>query len=277
MLLVTGASGYLGAELLRRRPDAYGACLTRPERVAPERRVVVDVRDASAVRAAFERLRPSTVIHAAYRQDDRATTLDGAAAVAEAAAALEARLVHVSTDVVFDGERDGAYDEDDEPRPLTPYGEAKAAAERMVAAAYPGALVVRTSLLYGGAEPGPQERLAADPGALFFRDELRCPTHVGDLASALLELAQLDRAGVLHVAGADVLDRLEFARLLARSQGLDPGALRSTTVAESGQLRPRNCALACDRARALLATRLRGARDVLGRSAKPMAAEGPPS
>ena len=135
--------------------------------------------------------------------------------------------------------------------------------------------MVRTSLLYGGAEPGPQERLAADPDALFFRDELRCPIHVGDLAAALLELAELDRAGVLHVAGADVLSRLEFARLLARSQGLDPGALRATTVAESGQLRPRNCALSSDRARAPArhpaARRARGARPERG----PDGARGP--
>ena len=265
MLLVTGASGYLGSELLRRRPDATGTYLT-----GRARGFALDVRDAAAVRAAFERVRPTAVIHTAYRQDDRATTLDGARAVAQAAASVEARLVHLSTDVVFDGEKEGSYREDDQPCPITDYGRAKADAEREVAAAHPAALIVRTSLLYGAVRPGPQERLAADPHAIFFSDEVRSPTHVGDLARALLELVGLDQCGVLHVAGADSIDRLELARLLLEARGADPSRLRSTTVADSALARPRNCALSSARARDLLATELRGARTVLGAPRPPL-------
>ena len=118
-------------------------------------------------------------------------------------------------DVVFDGEKGEPYTEADEPAPLTDYGRAKADAERGVLAACPAALVVRTSLIYGGERPGPQERLAADPDATFFTDEVRCPIQVGDLADALIELAATERSGVLHVAGADRVSRAEFAQLLA--------------------------------------------------------------
>jgi dTDP-4-dehydrorhamnose reductase len=259
-LLVTGGSGYLGSELLRRRPDAVGASRSAGIRL--------DVRDADAVRAVLGRLRPAAVIHTAYRQDDRATTYDGAVNVAEAAAALGARLVHLSTDVLFDGEKSGAYVEEDEPRPLTDYGRAKADAERAVREACPDALIVRTSLLFGAAEPSGQERAVLDAAAgrtemAFFADELRCPVHVADLAAALLELVDTERTGILHVAGADTLDRYEFARLVAAARGADPSRLRRSSIAESGLARPRNCALSSERARALLRTPLRGAREVL--------------
>jgi dTDP-4-dehydrorhamnose reductase len=250
-LLVTGGSGYLGRELLRRSPGAVGA--SRGEGLR------LDVRDADAVRAAIERLRPAAVIHTAYRQDDRATTLDGAVHVAEAAAAAVARLIHLSTDVVFDGEKGAPYTEEDDPEPITPYGRDKADAERAVREAHPGALIVRTSLMYGGAEPGPQERMAADPKARFFTDELRSPVHVGDLAAALLELAGGERAGVLHVAGADPLSRYDFARLLAPR----PESVRGATIEGSGLARPRECVLSSELAASLLRTRLRGAREVL--------------
>jgi dTDP-4-dehydrorhamnose reductase len=251
-LLVTGGSGYLGRELLRRRPDAVGASRRAGLRL--------DVRDAAAVDAAFSELRPATVIHTAYRQDDRATTYRGAVNVARAAAAGGARLIHLSSDLIFDGEKAMPYAEEDEPRPLSDYGRDKADAEGDVREAHPGALIVRTSLLYGGTEPGPQERMAADPDASFFTDELRSPVLVGDLADALLELADGDRAGILHVAGPDPLSRYELARLMSPH----PDRVRASSIAESRLVRPRNCVLSSARAQAVLRTRLRGAREVLG-------------
>jgi dTDP-4-dehydrorhamnose reductase len=241
-LLVTGATGYLGRELMR-RADAVG----------PR----IEIRDAEIVRAALDSLRPATVIHTAYRASERATTCDGAVNVARAAAAIGARLVHVSTDVVFDGEKGSPYVEEDEPTPITDYGRDKADAERGVLAEHPAALVVRTSLIYGGPQPGPQERMAADPEATFFTDELRCPIQVGDLAAALLELAGTGERGILHVAGAERVSRAELAELLAGAP------VRTATIAESGLRRPRDCALAIDRACGLLRTRLRGLREVL--------------
>jgi dTDP-4-dehydrorhamnose reductase len=96
----------------------------------------------------------------------------------------------------------------------------------------------------------------------FFTDEVRCPIAVSDLAAAVLELAPLDVRGPLHVAGADALTRLEFARLVAAHHGRDASALRG---GPGGPERPKHIALDCSRARALLAVRLRGAREVLAR------------
>ena len=250
-LLVTGGSGYLGRELLRRTPGGVGASRGSGLRL--------DVRDAAAVRAAFAELRPAVVIHTAYRQDDRATTYGGAVNVARAAAEVGARLIHLSTDVVFDGEKGAPYVEEDEPTPVTAYGQDKADAEPAVRDAHPEALIVRTSLMYGGTEPGRHERVAADPDSVFFTDELRSPVHVGDLAGALLELAGGDRSGILHVAGADALSRYDFARLLAPH----PERVRGATIEGSGLVRPRACVLSSALAAGLLRTRLRGAREVL--------------
>jgi dTDP-4-dehydrorhamnose reductase len=254
-LLVVGGSGYLGRELLR-RGAGVGTYL---DGAPPRDAIRLDVRDEAAVRRTFESLRPVAAVNAAYRTDDRGTTCNGAIAVARAAAATGARLVHVSTDLVFDGEKGEPYVEDDAPNPLSEYGRAKLDAEHGVADAHRGALIVRTSLIYGGAEPGPQERMAADPDAAFFTDELRCPVQVGDLAEALLELAATGRSGLLHVAGAERVSRHELASLLAPA-GIRP---RSSTLADSGLVRPRDCSLSIERARRVLGTRLRGAREVL--------------
>lgn len=238
-LLLTGGSGYLGSEL-RRRAVAW--------EVAAPSSAELDIRDAVAFDA-------DAVIHTAYRQtgpEARSIIVDGSAAVARAATASGARLIHLSSDLVFDGTAAGAYTEEDPPSPVVPYGEAKAEAERAVLKASPGALVVRTSLLYGGPEPGRHELMARDPAAAFFTDEIRCPTHVGDLAEALLAHAADDLTGVLHLAGADAVSRWELARLLAGHE------VRAATSAGSG--RPLNCAL-----RSVRVPPLRGVREVLGR------------
>jgi dTDP-4-dehydrorhamnose reductase len=239
-LHITGASGYLGSELARLRPDA-----------STER---VEVRDAAAVSELLERLRPDVVIHTAYRQDDDGVNTLGSENVARAAAALGVRLVHLSTDVVFDGRKGAPYVEADPLSPVTEYGRAKAEAEVRVALAHPDALLVRTSLLYGGGTPSKHELAARDPGFTFFTNEIRSPVQVTDLAEALLELAELDVAGPLHVAGADGVSRAELAELIRGAP------VRSEPAPEA---RPLYCSLDSSRAQALLRTQLRGVREVL--------------
>jgi dTDP-4-dehydrorhamnose reductase len=264
-LLVTGGTGYLGAELLRQaspRPLAATYLSSAPGPAAADW-IRLDVRDIAAVRRTFERLLPAAVIHTAYRQDDRAVTTDGAAAVADAAAAAGARMVHLSSDLVFDGTKGSAYTEDDPPSPIGDYGRDKADAERAVLARHPRALVVRTSLIYGGEQPSRAEQaaLGGADDAVFFDDELRSPVLVSDLAAALLELLETDLAGVLHVAGRDTVSRYRLACLFAEAHGRASERVARGTIAASGLVRPANCALDSSRARGLLRTRLRGVRE----------------
>ena len=251
-LFVTGLRGYLGRELAR-AAVGWNVCGLADS--------AQDIRDPAVVDAAMAVTGPDAVIHTAYRKDDRSVNVDGAVNVARAAAGCGARLVHLSTDLVFSGRLGRPLVEDDVPDPITAYGAAKAAAEAAVAAAAPDAVVVRTSLIYGGPEPSPHERLALDPAAVFFTGELRCPVHVGDLAAALLALAaRPEIGGPLHLAGADAVDRLEFAQLIAAHHGRDPSALRS---APRPPERPGDCRLDCSRAAALGLPVPRGVRAVL--------------
>ncbi|HYP47378.1 MAG TPA: sugar nucleotide-binding protein [Thermoleophilaceae bacterium] len=269
-LFITGVSGYLGSELARlAAPDwsVSGSVLSSgaPAGVRAHR---LDVRDATALRAALATERPDAVVHTAYRQSGEgaeAITANGAETVARAARAAGARLVHLSSDLVFSGRAGRPLREDDPPDPLPGYGRWKAQAEGMVSAAHPDALLVRTSLIYGGAELSRHEQLALDatrnPELTLFDDELRCPVAAGDLARALLQLTSTELSGPLHVAGADAVSRLEFGRLIAGRHGRDPDSIRG---APGGPERPKDCRLDSSRAQALLATRLRGAREVLG-------------
>jgi dTDP-4-dehydrorhamnose reductase len=185
------------------------------------------------------------------------------------------RLVHVSSDVVFPGDLGRTVREEDPPAPIMAYGATKAAAEAAVAAADPGAVLVRTSLIYGGDTLSDHERRALDPAMTFYADEIRCPIAAGDLAAALVELAaRPDVSGPLHVAGADAVSRLDFARLVVAAHGGDPARVRGGTHPAG---RPGDITLDCSRARALLRTRLRGVREVVGVSPRPTAPARPPS
>jgi dTDP-4-dehydrorhamnose reductase len=264
-VLVTGGSGYLGRELLNRHPDAVGTVHRS------EGDLRLDVRDATAVARLIAAVGPACVIHTAYARDGAGaweTNVEGARNVAVAAAAARARLVHLSTDVVFGGDAGRPYVESDLPDPVTDYGRSKAAAEAAVLGAHPGAAVVRTSLIYGGETPSPIERAAMDAvdGTLdmaFFTDEIRCPVHVADLSEAILELARIEFSGLLHVAGSDAVSRYDLARLVAAATGRDPGLVRGESSRTSETMRPLDCRLDCGLARSVLATRVRGVRDVL--------------
>ena len=241
-VFVTGLGGYLGQAIAALAPDASGIA----------GHAEADIRDPSAVAAALDAAAADAVIHTAYVQDGpdaRSTNVDGSAVVAEAARARGLRLVHLSTDVVFSGHLQRPLREDDIPDPITDYGRIKADAEAAITAAHPGAALVRTSLIYGGATPSRQEQLAREPGMRFYEDEIRCPIRAPDLAAACLELARRPEiSGPLHVAGPDAVSRLEFARLFAPDA---KGARRPPD-------RPGDLRLDCSRANALLETRIRG-------------------
>lgn len=256
-LLVTGGrTGYLGRHVV---------AAARDHEVVAVGSVDADLRDATAVDGLVAHHRPDVIVHTAYVQADWAVTATGAAHVATAAARHGARLVLVSSDVVFSG-ADGLYAESAPPDPITAYGAAKAAAETTALAVCPDVVVARTSLILGdGASPHERlvHALAAGAAGELFEDEQRCPVHVGDLAAALVELAEHDLQGVLHVGGAQAMSRLELGRLIAGRDGLDATALRGTTRAAASVPGPIDVRLDSTLASRVLSTRLRSAGEFL--------------
>lgn len=258
-LLVTGGhTGYLGRHVVEAGRHAG-------HDVVPVGSGDADLRDAPAVEALLAAVRPDAVVHTAYVQSDWHVTATGAAQVAVATARQGARLVLVSSDVVFSGD-DGVYAEAAAPDPITPYGAAKAAAETVALAVVRDVVVARTSLILGDGRSKHELRvhaLAAGAEGALFADEQRCPVHVQDLAAALVELAGHELRGVLHVAGADALSRLDLGRLVARRDGLDAGRLRAGSRAALPVPGPIDVRLDSSLAAEVLRTRLRGAREFL--------------
>lgn len=283
-MLVVGGSGYLGGWVARLAQAEWEVTATFRTHPPDEPGIAwqpLDIREEAAVETLTARLRPAVIVNAAalnpgQGDDFEAVNAAGARHVARAAAASGARLIHISTDVLFDGLK-GGYTEDDSPNPITPYGRSKALGEEMVRASGAPAIIVRTSLIYGWRprmDRGARQIIAAaragQPVRLF-TDEMRCPIWVENLAAAVIELAGLEYTGLLHVAGRQALSRYDFGVRLLRFHGLDPRAAVPARSRESGLLRPLDCTLDCSHARSLLRTPLLGVDEVLG-SQKPNAA-----
>lgn len=231
----------------------------------------LDIRDEHATRDSIVASRADVVVHCAYRAngpDVWTTNVDGSASVARAASNAGARLIHLSTDVVFAG-RSTPYAEDVEPTPLHAYGRSKVAAEKAVAMIAPTAAVVRTSVLYSIEHVPPigQAILSAALGNVdltFYNDEIRSFTHVDDLVSSLMDLCYHDYAGIIHIAGPEAVTRHDFAVRYSRRNGISPAGLKAGPQPTSPP-RPSELVLNSSKAAGLLTTRLRGVTEVLGR------------
>ena len=250
---VTGLSGYLG-QRLGSAVRAAGYQLVDLGRGSG-----VDLAEPSTLAAAVSALRPDAIIHAAAANPGRpeasfdASNRAAPAALARTAASLGIRLVHVSTDSVFNGTvfdgtvfdgtvfhgRAGPYPDGAPVSPINHYGETKAAGEAAVLAAHPGAVSVRTSLIYGLHEPdrGTAEfvrRLRAGQPVRLFVDAIRQPVWVEALSAGLVRLATelASVHGVINLAGSQALDRAAFARRMLRYWGVSEEVLSGPLVAD---------------------------------------------
>lgn len=286
LIVVTGAGGLLGtavvSEALRR-----GRAVRAVIRLAPAPRgcaevVSCDLTERSAEDAVFGGAPVAAVVHAAASADvdwceenpaeARRVNADVPARLARAARRSGVPFLHVSTDAVFDGER-GSYREDDAPAPVNEYGRTKREGELGVLAADPNAVVARTNFV--GFSPSGRRglfewmlgRLRRGEEVPAFRDVVFSPLSAPFLAGALLDLVTAGAAGLLHVAGAEAVTKLAFARRVAAAFGIANARILEQAVSRAGLRAPRPCNVSLDSSRAagLLGRPLERLDDVLAR------------
>ncbi len=279
-LLVTGGSGFVAGSVIAQGWDDWEIhALSRNEAPTRHDGLVwhrLDVLDAAQLGQAFNRIKPHAVIHAAAVADidecqshrDLAERLNVGVTreLAHPCARGGAKLVFLSTDTVFDGRR-GNYREEDLPEPINNYAETKVAAERVVAAIDGEWVIARLSLVVGLPVLGTGNsflakmvrRLEEGHRQGMPPEEIRTPIDVVTLGRALLELAGSDLGGYFHLAGNDVLNRLEMGRRIAERLGYPADRV---IPADAGEMpgrapRPRDVSLSNAKARAKLVTPMR--------------------
>jgi dTDP-4-dehydrorhamnose reductase len=244
-LLITGAAGMLGRDVMLAAGNAG-------HDVVGYGRAELDVTSPEALSRKLDLERPDVVLNcAAWTDVDGAETAEeaafavngkGAGNVAAAAAEIEARVVHVSTDYVFDGAKGAPYVESDQPAPLSAYGRTKLAGEEVVAAANPRHFIVRSAGLYGiGGRNFVDTMLRLSESqkeVTVVRDQVISPTYTWHLAYGIVRLIDGMEYGIHHMAAAGQCSWYEFAREIFEQAKVECRVF-SITSEEFGAAAPR--------------------------------------
>jgi len=261
-VLITGSNGLLGqklVEILSNSPN-YMMLLTskqelsvfRDERLQYRQIDISNKHDVSSVVEEFE---PEIIINAAAMTNvDQCETeremawranVTGVEHLIRSAKLVGARIIHISTDYVFDG-RNGPYGETDRPNPLSYYGRTKLASENVLQTSGIPSTILRTMVLYGigfGIKLNFAlwllKNLSEEKPVRVVDDQIGNPTLADDLAYAILKVIELERTGVYHVAGPDLVNRYEFALALARLFNFNKKLISAVKTTSMKQAAPR--------------------------------------
>lgn len=258
-VLLTGAYGQLGRCLLDRFPSDWItlACGSAE----------LDITDRCAIVRVVKKFKPDVIMNAAaYTAVDKAETdrtralkinAIGPENLAQAAKLIGARLIHISTDYVFDGLKKTAYTENDPPCPINFYGLSKWEGEKRVFEVLPEAVVIRTSWMfseYGNNFVSTMLRLAETRSELYVvNDQYGCPTYAGDLAQAMIQLVtKPETKGIYHYCGNESVSWCEFAQTIFVAVKKDISVFGiPATQYPAAAVRPVNSMLCCEKIKKL--------------------------
>ena len=250
-VLVTGASGLLGLNLAleaSKRHVVFGTVNRHALTTDAFEVIQTDLLLPGAVKQLLDQTRPDWVINCAALAVVDACEREPVLAsesntelpkkLAKYVARGGARLVHLSTDAVFDGTR-GGYTEEDRPNPLSVYASTKLAGEQAVAEANPEAIIARVNL-FGWSLSGARSlaewffnNLSSGKAVMGFTDVYFCPLLANHLAHILLQMLESGLKGLYHVVSSECASKYDFGVALAERFGFDPGLISPTSVEQS--------------------------------------------
>jgi dTDP-4-dehydrorhamnose reductase len=271
--LVTGASGLLGNKIVALAESDYLVTPTDITEPLHPNAVKADITDSDGVSHLFRKLGPDIVIHTASETNvDKCETekerawkinVEGTRNIAEACQKTNAKLICISTDYVFDGEK-GFYDEEDKPNPINYYGLTKLEGEKQVTRHCKNYAILRTSVLYGR-HPWKQDfatwiinKLKQNQEITVVDDHYNTPTLAENLAKMALEVGAGDLQGIFHASGCERISRYEFARRIAKTFGLETGLIKPIKMSELTAWiakRPKDSSLSTEKVRKQLRTK----------------------
>jgi dTDP-4-dehydrorhamnose reductase len=274
-VLITGANGLLGQKLVKDFHPNYEviACDLHPQSYLPLPDLSyesLNITDRQQFGFQISHSHPEVIINAAaytdvdgceiHKDEAWAVNVGGVKNLVNLCRKEKTKLVHLSTDYVFNGE-EGPYSEDDPPDPVNFYGETKLESEKIIENSGIDSLIIRTNVLYGfGNKVKPNfflsllDKLSKNERIKIVTDQFNNPTLVDNLSLCIFEMVKKDVSGVYHIAGSEYLSRYDFAIKVAKSFDFDKNNIlpTKTEVLQQEAKRPYRGGLKTDRAQKVL-------------------------
>ena len=278
---VFGANGLLGQKLMSEINSSYKIiAFGRDKRLSISSNEIdyhqLDITDSADVNEMIKREKPGVIVNAAAytnvdgceenKEECWKVNVESVENLAKASRKINTKLIHISSDYVFDG-IGGPYSEEDKPAPTTYYGKAKLASENMIIGSKAKYAIIRTNVLYGYAYPAKAsfvrwviDELSNGNKIRVVNDQYNNPTLANDLAACILRIIQLDAEGMFNYAGSDYLSRFEFAQKISDKFNYSTELIFPTSTEELGQLadRPKKGGLRTEKARDTLGLKILG-------------------
>ncbi len=251
-VFITGGSGLLGQRLSALSNDDYELILSHNSNPT-NNTIKCDITNIDEVRKVVSKINPDVIIHTAAMTNvdlcedrvDQAYKInkDGSGNIAKVADEINSKIIYVSTDFVFDGEK-GFYKEDDEVNPLGIYAKSKYEGEKQVMDNSNNWAIARVSVLYGW-HPRSNfttwaiNELRNNNSINIVTDQINSPTLADNAAEALYEIANQDKNGIYHTSGSEAINRYDFTLKIAEAFNLDKNLIKPTDSSKFKQIAPR--------------------------------------
>ena len=260
-IMILGANGFTGRRILKRLAPNHQvmACSLHPDILSEEdyQFQTLNMVDTDATDTLLKDFQPEVIINASalsvvdyceqHPEEAYALNVSTVKHLAEYSQANSCRLIHLSTDFVFDGTASEPYKETDSPNPVNYYGKTKRWSEEAIEQTCTNYAIARVEVVYGKPFPGQhgnivhlvKSRLGNGQGIRVVSDQFRSPTWVEDIARAIESLLSEKHQGIYHICGRETLSVADIAYRTAKYFGLDTSLIQTVTTEEMNEATPR--------------------------------------